>query len=607
MRNKLRLGCLLVAVAGLWAQDPPSRVARLNLIVGQVSFQPATIPEWTAATQNYPCTIGDQLYADADSRAELHVGSTAIRLGPSSSMSFLNLDDHLVQIRLDQGALIVRVRYLEPDDGYEIDTPQGAVTILRPGVYRVDADPARNVMMVTVRSGDAAITSNAGGFPVHAQQTASVGADGHAVFQPENNPDPFDLFGRDQDRGEDRMGSPRYVSRELPGWIDLDRSGQWDMDPAYGPVWKPTNVPPTWAPYRYGRWAWVDPWGWTWIDDAAWGFAPFHYGRWVKVNEAWVWNPGLLPAHPVYAPALVVFAGGAAFSLAVAGAGATGAGSAPITWFPLGPKEIYVPAYAATPRYVDRVNVTTVNIATATLANKDYMNAPAGVTAVNQRVFVSAQPVGKALVKIPPEAINRAEIQRTAAVVPEQVSVLAHAGGAEKVPHPAAELFRRTVFAQHTPPPAAVPFASRLQALRAHPGIPAGSQATNQLRAGAAIPSAPPVQSQAQQPQVQQPKVHVLEPSAVLERPKAEAPPPLPSARPSAEEVAAAAAAAGKPAPRPAEQRRADQAQEIAQEKAESKEKADVDSKQPQSKDAKAAAAWKKKQEQIKRQEENDR
>ena len=48
-----------------------------------------------------------------------------------------------------------------------------------------------------------------------------------------------------------------------------------------------------WAPYRYGRWAWVRPWGWTWVDDAPWGFAPFHYGRWVcGRGERWCWAPG---------------------------------------------------------------------------------------------------------------------------------------------------------------------------------------------------------------------------------------------------------------------------------------------------------------------------
>src|SRR5438552_1839921 len=109
--------CATFCVGAAWGQDAqpdpqdtPSRVARLNRIDGQVSFEPATVSEWTAATLNYPVTIGDHLYADEGSRAEMHIGSTAVRLGPRSSMSYLNLDDRTVQIRLDQGALIIRVK-----------------------------------------------------------------------------------------------------------------------------------------------------------------------------------------------------------------------------------------------------------------------------------------------------------------------------------------------------------------------------------------------------------------------------------------------------------------------------------------------------------------
>ena len=71
---------LLAGSAVLWAQeDPPSRVARLNFLEGAVSFQAAGHEDWAAATVNYPLTVGDRLWADDNSRAELHIGSTAIR------------------------------------------------------------------------------------------------------------------------------------------------------------------------------------------------------------------------------------------------------------------------------------------------------------------------------------------------------------------------------------------------------------------------------------------------------------------------------------------------------------------------------------------------
>jgi hypothetical protein len=125
------------------------------------------------------------------------------------------------------------------------------------------------------------------------------------------------------------------------------------LTPDYGMVWVPASLPAGWAPYRFGRWAWVQPWGWTWIDDAPWGFAPFHYGRWALFRGVWVWVPGSIAYRPVYAPALVVFVG-------------AGPGGALLNgrtrWFPLGPEEAYVPLYRASPAYVQRLNIRNVRV-----------------------------------------------------------------------------------------------------------------------------------------------------------------------------------------------------------------------------------------------------
>jgi hypothetical protein len=517
------------------AQDPPSRVARLNLIQGQVSFQPATVTDWTAATLNYPMTIGDHLYADDSTRAELHIGSTAVRLGPRSGLTVLNLDDRLAQIRVDTGALIIRVKYLDGDDSYEIDTAQGAITILRPGEYRIDTDPDRNATMITVRSGDAAVSTNGGNFPVHPHQTAYFAGDGQPPqFQTENPTDPLDLFAMEQDRAEDTLPAPRYVSRDMPGWQDLERNGRWDDDPAYGPVWRPTVVEAGWAPYRYGHWAWVEPWGWTWIDDAPWGFAPFHYGRWAMVGGGWAWVPGPVAPRPVYAPALVAFVGGRNFSMAVGVGGGMGA----VAWFPLGPREVFVPAYRVSPVYVNRVNVTTVNVTNITVVNRTYVNRTY-VTAVDQRTFVSAQPVHRAVINVPPGAIARAQIAHNAAVVPQRASVLAHPAAPMNVPHPSAAVMQRPVFAQHAPPPAAVPFAARQEALRANPGRPVDPQTVNRLRTNAPV-QAPAVRtlpaSNAPRPM---PPPSSQTPAAPFNRPAYQTPandarpaPPTPQSRP---------------------------------------------------------------------------
>ena len=101
------------------------------------------------------------------------------------------------------------------------------------------------------------------------------------------------------------------------------------------------------------------PWGWTWVDDAPWGFAPFHYGRWVYLRNAWCWAPGTYVARPVYAPALVAWVGGprANVSISIGGGPAVG-------WFPLAPREVYVPSYRVSPRYVQNINITHVTSAT---------------------------------------------------------------------------------------------------------------------------------------------------------------------------------------------------------------------------------------------------
>src|ERR1700747_3287344 len=74
-------------------QDPPGRVARLNYSQGSVSFRPAGEDDWVTAVPNRPMVTGDDLWADENSRAEVHVGSAAIRLGSRTGITFLELDD----------------------------------------------------------------------------------------------------------------------------------------------------------------------------------------------------------------------------------------------------------------------------------------------------------------------------------------------------------------------------------------------------------------------------------------------------------------------------------------------------------------------------------
>src|SRR5499427_3511774 len=125
-------------------QDPPARVGRLNYSQGSVSFRPAGEDDWVSAVPNRPMVSGDDLWADENSRAEVHIGSTAIRLGSQTGITFLTLDDNTTQIRLAQGSLIVRVRHVDDDDNFEIDTPNVAFTLLQPSEYRLNVSQDGN-------------------------------------------------------------------------------------------------------------------------------------------------------------------------------------------------------------------------------------------------------------------------------------------------------------------------------------------------------------------------------------------------------------------------------------------------------------------------------
>jgi hypothetical protein len=496
------LGITLSVASFAAAQgDPPGRVGRINYVAGAVSFQPAGVDDWVGAVLNRPLTSGDRLWVDRDGRAELHVGSAALRLGTQTSFSFTNLDDRSAQLRLDQGSLIVRVRNLDPDEVMEIDTPNVAFSLLRPGVYRVDANPDTQSTTLTVRLGEGEATGSGQAFSVKPGQQARITGDQTTTYDLAGAPPPdeFDGWCGGRDRREDQLQSVRYVPRDMTGYEDLDANGTWRTVPDYGPVWYPRAVPAGWAPYHDGHWAWVEPWGWTWVDDAPWGFAPFHYGRWAYAGGAWFWVPGPMgPAvvRPVYAPALVAWVGGPRFSIGI-GVGAMAAG---VAWFALGPREVFVPAYHVSETYVTRVNVTNtvvtnvnvINVYRNTTVTNVYVNrrAPNAVVAVPREAFVGGRPVAQAAVRVNEEQMRNAQVGHFAEVAPVHQSVLGH-GAVAPVRPPAAALTRRVV-ARATPPPPPVPFAQRAQALAANPGRPVDPQTMQRLRA--------------QQPQVSTPR-----------------------------------------------------------------------------------------------------
>ena len=155
------------------AADPPARVGRLDFSQGSVSFRPAGEDDWVNSVPNRPMVTGDDLWADENSRAEVHVGSTALRLGAKTGITFLALDDHTTQIRLAQGSLILRVRHVDDDDSYEVDTPNLAFSLLQPGTYRLDVSEDGSQTITTVWHGRGRVTGGGLTYTVVAGQTAT--------------------------------------------------------------------------------------------------------------------------------------------------------------------------------------------------------------------------------------------------------------------------------------------------------------------------------------------------------------------------------------------------------------------------------------------------
>ena len=384
--------------------DPPGRVARLSEVDGQVWLYNADANEWTAVARNRPLTSGDRIATDNNARAEIALGSSTLRLDSGTELEIARLDDARFVVRLVNGSVVARLRNQQALSEFELDTDEGRFRAQAAGRFRFDRnDPTSDL---TVLSGQATFEGRNSALPLTPGQHGQFwldanGAAQYTMVQPVR--DAFAAWNDDRDRAEDRVATVRYVSPEMTGAQDLDRYGRWEQTPEYGALWQPAAVPIGWAPYSAGHWAWVRPWGWTWVDDAPWGFAPFHYGRWVYHRDAWCWSPGTYVARPVYAPALVAWMGGSRVSVSI-----NIGGGPPVGWFPLAPREVYVPSYRTSTTYVRNVNVTQVTNITniTTIVNnrngeadrRDFANRrfPNAVTVVPASVMTGRQQVAPA-------------------------------------------------------------------------------------------------------------------------------------------------------------------------------------------------------------------
>jgi len=434
------------------AGDPPTRVARISYLDGSVSLQAGGAGDWGSAARNRPMTVGDKLWTDKDSRAELQTGVVSIHLGSMTALSFLNLDQNITQMRLAEGSINFRVKEIREGDTYEVDTPNLVFTITQAGAFRIDVNENGDNTGITVIRGAGQVTASGKTYDLEPGQRAIYNGtdDVQSTIVPQAPPqDGLDKWANDRDLGEQNSVSKRYVPQDMPGTQDLDNNGTWSQDGDNGPVWYPSDVGPDWAPYSNGYWSYVGPWGWTWVDYAPWGFAPFHYGRWGFIGSRWGWYPGPVFGPAIYGPAFVGFLGGG-FGFGF------GAGFG-VGWFPLGFGEPFHPWFHCGNRFVERINVRNTFIRNVNVVhntsnfNYAYAHNTRAVTATSRSGFTGGQAVNRGAAHINEASLRGAQVTNHLGVSPTRQSAFGAANAKGNVSRPPSSVENRSVMARTSP------------------------------------------------------------------------------------------------------------------------------------------------------------
>ena len=372
---------------------------RLRFTDGAVSFWRPGAEDWTQAQMNTALATGDSLYAGDGANLELQIGPREfVRAGTATAIDLTSLDLNYLQFRITGGHAALDLKTLPRGQTIEVDTPNGAFTMDRPGYYRFDVDETRTAF--SVRRGGTAMVMPAAGETTGLADNQQIILAGTETVQVNVYAAPApDAWDRWNDDRTAQLGevprSAQYLPPQIAGADDLDRYGDWREQPRYGHVWVPRDMRPDWAPYSTGRWVYDPYYEWTWVDDAPWGWAPYHYGRWVHFGGVWGWAPGPVMLAPVYAPALVAFFGAPGIGVSVS------VGLPFLSWCALGFGEPIIPWWGRRgfvgrpywggwggPRVVNNVvinNTRIVNVTNITkFQNVDVRNA---VVAVDRNQF----------------------------------------------------------------------------------------------------------------------------------------------------------------------------------------------------------------------------
>jgi hypothetical protein len=410
----------------LWTKQPTASAeglpyaARIQRVDGEVAFSDTRAgadgsQNWTAATANQPFSEGDRIYTRDNARTSVAFsGRNFARLDPNTSLDCVSLGDRRTQLALRDGSAMFDVGYLQPNEVFEVATPNGAINFDQPGLYNVGFDRNGGVL-VSVLSGLASVVGSGGSSQINKgemltllsqaasevalsrlnRQDAGRQVDDYYRYQYPNSYDGrysnYDSYLSDPNYYDPyrRDASYQYSSSNIPGLNDLDAYGDWQNVDGYGNAWRP-RVAANWVPYQQGQWTNSYPYGPTWVSSEPWGYAPYHYGRWANVGNQWYWIPDGVNTTPTYAPALVAF-------VPLDNANQIG-------WVPLGPGDNYAPRYYDEnwqPRYLSQTNVSPARLfnlaipGAVTVVPVDAWGRaidPRSVRTVDQQRLVSVRP-----------------------------------------------------------------------------------------------------------------------------------------------------------------------------------------------------------------------
>ncbi|MCA1632061.1 MAG: FecR domain-containing protein, partial [Acidobacteria bacterium] len=254
-----------------------ARVLRVSLLKGEVSLKRAGNDEWEEARLNAPLVEGDVLATGRASRLEIQADArNFVRVGPDSVLRVVTLRDEGIALSLSEGSVTFRLAQFDKDKGYfELDAPGTTVAAERIGQYRVDVERDGAVRVTVREDGRARIYSQNSGFVLRTNRTARLAPDGSGEsewdFMAAAGFDEWDTWNDERERYlASRLkfeGRDRYYDSDVYGAEELDAYGDWVYTKDYGYIWRPRttviNVYNDWAPYRYGRWVWCSPYGWT--------------------------------------------------------------------------------------------------------------------------------------------------------------------------------------------------------------------------------------------------------------------------------------------------------------------------------------------------------